>query len=455
MAGIGFELRKLLRDNTFLGLARAYGYAGIISAGPWVISIFGIIGLNFLKYFKAIPAATIQDFQISITYLIALSLIFSGFTQHSFTRYVSDRIYEKKFSMIIPSYNGLLLLLIIASGAIGWGIAMLFHQQDLFYKILFASSFVILCAVWYTSNLLSGLKAYRMLLFVFFIGYGLTILLDYFLRAYFLDGLMLGFFIGQFVLLFGMMITLYQYYPSHHFISFDFLKKGRTLFSLVFVSIFYNLGIWVDKFIFWYAPFTSHHVIGPLRASMIYDVPIFLAYITIIPGMAIFLFRMETDFVEYYQQYYTAIEKGDTLFNIMHARYQLTDVSQKGLIDIARFQGITIFIVFALGPQILSWLRISKHFIYLLNIDVVGTSLLVLFLALMNILFYFARCKEALLLSILFFVLNLGFTLLTLHLGVFYFGYGFVMALLIVDIIAAILLDRDFNNLEYKTFMNY
>ena len=34
MAGIGFELRKLLRKDTLLGLIRAYAYAGVISSGP-------------------------------------------------------------------------------------------------------------------------------------------------------------------------------------------------------------------------------------------------------------------------------------------------------------------------------------------------------------------------------------------------------------------------------------
>ena len=43
MAGIGFELRRLLRKDTLLGLIRAYAYAGVISSGPWVLSIIGIL----------------------------------------------------------------------------------------------------------------------------------------------------------------------------------------------------------------------------------------------------------------------------------------------------------------------------------------------------------------------------------------------------------------------------
>ena len=48
MAGIGFELRKLLKRDSLLGMMQAYAYAGIISSGPWVLSIIGIlvIGLD-------------------------------------------------------------------------------------------------------------------------------------------------------------------------------------------------------------------------------------------------------------------------------------------------------------------------------------------------------------------------------------------------------------------------
>ena len=49
MAGIGFELRKLLRKQTYAGLLQAYAFAGIISSGPWVLSIVGIMLIGLLS----------------------------------------------------------------------------------------------------------------------------------------------------------------------------------------------------------------------------------------------------------------------------------------------------------------------------------------------------------------------------------------------------------------------
>ena len=42
MAGIGFELRKILKKKTLLSIVEAYGLAGLISSGPWVLSILAL-----------------------------------------------------------------------------------------------------------------------------------------------------------------------------------------------------------------------------------------------------------------------------------------------------------------------------------------------------------------------------------------------------------------------------
>ena len=34
MAGIGFELRKILKEDRLLSLTKVYGYSAILSSGP-------------------------------------------------------------------------------------------------------------------------------------------------------------------------------------------------------------------------------------------------------------------------------------------------------------------------------------------------------------------------------------------------------------------------------------
>ena len=84
MAGIGFELRKLLRRDSLLGMLQAYAYAGIISSGPWVLSIVGILVIGLMSAAIVVPEFLITQFQVSVTYLVALSLILTGFVQLAF-----------------------------------------------------------------------------------------------------------------------------------------------------------------------------------------------------------------------------------------------------------------------------------------------------------------------------------------------------------------------------------
>ena len=109
MAGIGFELRKLLRKESYSGLLQAYAYAGIISSGPWVLSIVGILVIGLLSSTGG-QGQLVTQFQVSVTYLMLTSLVLTGAVQLGFTRFIADRLYEKKDNAILPNFNGLLLL---------------------------------------------------------------------------------------------------------------------------------------------------------------------------------------------------------------------------------------------------------------------------------------------------------------------------------------------------------
>lgn len=454
MAGISFELQKILKDkNDYLSTIRAYVYAGLIGSGPWIISIFGITLLGVAKTANVLSHDLYSSFQISIIYLIAVSLILSSITQYSFTRFISDKIYAQEIEKIAPNFNGILFLMTVFSGIISLiAVHFLFPNQSFLYCILMSGSFVVLCLIWLVASLLTGLKNYNAILLSFFIGYGLVVLLVFLLKQYQLEGLLFAFFVGQFFLLMGLIITLIRQYPSQEFIRFDFLSKGEIFYSFVFSSLFYNLAIWADKFLFWLYPTVSHSVFGPLRESVIYDTPMFLAYLTIIPGMAIFLLHVETDFVDYYKRYYNAIEKGFTLSDILDARFHMVAAARRSIFAIFRVQGMTTLAFIMIAPAILSVLHLSKLYMWLFNVDLISAGLLVVFISLLNILCYLDKRNYVMILCFLFFMINTVGTWLSLRLGVFYFGYGFASSLLIVDIIAFILVDRNFNSLEYYTF---
>lgn len=454
MAGIGFELRKLLTRQSYGGLLQAYAYAGVISAGPWVLSIIGILLIGILSIGVVEPRSLIVQFQVSVTYVMACSLILTGLVQLAFTRFVADRIFEKRDDWVLPNFNGLLLTTTLVSGLLGLvAIVFLFPGEPVLYRLLLLSAFVIMCATWIAAVFLSGLKKYKEIVGLFVVGYMVVIGAALALRPFGLEGLMGGFVLGHFLLLAGMMLLIYRSFRSSRGVGFELFRPGAMFGSLVLTGLFYNAAIWADKFIFWFTAETSQHVIGPLRASVIYDLPIFLAYLAIIPGMAVFLVRIETDFVEHYDKFYGSVREGAPLATIERTRNNLVGAARDGLFDIAKIQAITVLIILALGERVLQWLGISPLYLPLLSVDVVATSLQVVLLGILNILFYLDRRRMVLLLSGLFLVSNALFTWLSIQLGVVFFGYGFALSLLLTVLVGLWSLRQRFEVLEYETYM--
>ena len=91
MSGIGIQLKRILRRDTLSTDLSAFVYAGIISAGPLILSILGILIIGVLSLGVVLPPELIVQFQMSVTYLIAFSLVITGAVQLLFTRFISDR----------------------------------------------------------------------------------------------------------------------------------------------------------------------------------------------------------------------------------------------------------------------------------------------------------------------------------------------------------------------------
>jgi uncharacterized membrane protein len=454
MAGIGFELRRILQRGTLLSMLGAYGYAGVIGSGPWVLSIVGILAVGFLSAVTAGPTQTVAQFQVSVTYLIAISLIVTGPFQLSYTRFVADRMFEKRNDLVLPNYQSVAMTVTWISGALGLLAALfLFRDEFVLYRLLMVAGLVLLSNIWIATILLSSLKHHKSIVLLYALGYGVSVLGALAFARFGLAGLVGGFVLGQAVLLAGMLGLIVREFSADHFISFEYFRRDQHFRSLMWTGLFYNLAIWIDKFLFWFYEPTSQAVIGPLRASLIYDLPIFLAYLSIIPGMAVFLLRLETDFVDYYDAFYDAVRGGSSLHLIERYRNGMVESARTGIFEIIKIQAIAALLVIAFGDPLLAWMGISPLYAPLLHVMVIGAGLQVVLLGILNVYFYLDRRTLALVMVGLFLLLNTLLTAATLWLGPEYFGYGYAGSLLIVNVIALVALDRVLERLEFETFM--
>jgi polysaccharide biosynthesis protein PelG len=453
MAGIGFRLRNLMNSESYTGLLKAYGFAGIISSGPWILSIVGILLIGLFNTENGYTQSFVGEFQISVTYLMAFSLLLTSPLQLMFTRFISDRVYEKKEDLVLPNLLGVILVVVAVSGSVAIILLSSVFTGSILYRVLMLAGFVILSVIWMVVIILSGLKAYGGILWAFLIGYGITVGASIKLKTFGLEGLLGGFVVGHSVLFFMLLYLVLRSYSSNKLIAFDFLRRNQIYLSLAATGFFYNLAIWADKFLFWFNPQTSLAIIAPLRGSELYDLPIFLAYLSILPGMAAFLIRMETDFAEQYQMFYHAITEGEPLHRILQIYNAMCQVVRRGFFEIFKVQGMTVVILLALGKPLLDWVHISPNYQMLLNIDLVSVGVQVLLLAVLNLLFYFDYRMDALYLCLLFALSNILFTLLTQYMGPIFYGYGFAGAVVLSTLVGMNILSKRLDKLMYETFM--
>ena len=462
MAGIGFELRKYLDEDSFGGTLKAYGFAGLIGAGPWVLSILGVmlIGLVALAGEAGGASASpgdgvgeVRRFTTVVTWMMGASLTLSGLLQLVFTRFVADRLYEGRVELVNPNLLGALLLSALVAGALASLAALLWFEEPFAHEALLVANFVTLSLIWIVVIFVAGLRRFRLVLGAFAAGYAATVLCSLALMAHGLTGLLAGLLAGHALLLFIMLGAIIAEHPPGEGLRFDFLRRKAIFPSLIATGFLYNGGIWVDKLIFWTSPLTSEAVFGPLRLSLIYDLPIFLAYLSIIPGMAVFLLRIETDFAEAYERFFAAVRGGAGLDEIERLGDAMVAAVREGLAQICRVQGATVLALFLLGPTIVARLGLPAGYVHLYYVDLVGVAAQVLMLAILNVLFYLDRLRDALILTATLLVGNASLSALSIHLGPHWYGYGFGLSMVLTVALGLVLLRRELENIEFRTFM--
>ncbi len=450
MAGIGFQLQKLIEDESFLQKAKAYIFASIITSGPWILSIIclGLIGVLSGIF---TPGEKFSSISITIVYTFAFSLILTGPVQFILTRYLADMEYlKKKEKMLSGLFSGLMLSTVIAlSVSLPWYI--FYGAGSLLFRGISVLLFVTICSIWTLMDFLSCSKNYTGIIASFFIGSGLALVLAPVMGSFYgMEGSLAGYTAGQLIILLSLLFFIIREFPFHGFFNRDFFRYIFRFPFILFTGLFYNLGLWTDKLIGWY--FFGEKIFGNFKGYNLYDTPVFLAYLIIIPSLAYFLIQSETRFYLAHRKFFDSIT-GEPLGNILEYKNNLIRILKKSILRLFIIQFTSSLTAFILAPLIGPWFGLHPGSITILRILFFAAGGQVMFLYIIIFLMYFDLSRFSFYLVFMFFVLNAAFNILFVRYPVFPMGTGYLLSVALSFSTGLLLLLASVSDIEYTIFM--
>lgn len=407
MAGIGFELKRVIEKGGVLSFLKA-AFSGImIVAGPWLISIVSIYSIGKLIVF--LPALERQIFIAAVIYSFAFSLMFFGGIHFIFIRLMADFIYEKKPETASSLLIFFTLVVGLASAAVGGAVTAISGIETEHTLLLIASGAVLFGSVnciWIVMLFVSLLKWYGRILLAYIGGMGAAVGLMVLLAKRFgIAGALAGFAAGQFLIFLALLILSLRDYPPGKFGEgrewvLPYIKKHRALFV---TGQLYPLAIWGDKVLFW---FLAGERIGStiFRLFPSYDVAVYIGTLTMIPGLVYFIIGVEPDVYVRIKRFLLVLNIGK-LREIQLRKYEMLRYLRLAVNRITVFGGIIALVFMLLTPQLIRLFETSAAWNHLL-LCFAAVFAHFCFLVCMNVLFYLNFYRHTCTGALLFFLIN-------------------------------------------------
>lgn len=430
MAGIGFELKKLFRATGVLGVLRAYGYTGMITAGPMLLGIFYLMSIGGIGMHFGLEQDNRELLTSMITYALLGSLLITNIFGMVVTRYIADLLYQEKEDEVIASLAGSLFI-ILPIGCLAFGIFLLFAGISFFQVFLNLILEAELICVWMMMNYLTAIKNYKGIL----IGYLLSIMVSLtgaFVCCYIFGAsinlLLIFVCIGYGIMMCVDIILLYQYFPSGGKSYFSFLHWVDEYKALVVIGFFSSIGLYSHLVIAWFSE-VGKQVYGLYYGAPEHDIAALFAFMTMLVTNINFVASVEVHFYPKYRKYYDLFNGKGSISEINVAEKEMKEVLLHELVYTARRQFYTTALMLSVGMTLLNVLPLGFDDLMdgYFRILCVGYGIYAIGNVIMLILMYFTDYEDAAYSTIVFSVVSTVGSIISLSFEPRYYGFAFAV----------------------------
>ena len=454
MAGIGFELRKLYRQQGLLQNIKAFSYSTMTTIGPMILCLILVFTQTYMMRESGSSYLQNELFVATMAYCFVFSIIVTSGLSMVVTRFIADSIYERKYEQIITAYYGSLIIILPIAGIIA--IVFLWNvEESLLYKVVAYIYFVELVVIWMQNVFLSALKDYKRILHGFAIAVALSLLTSFLLFHFtHLDAViiaMLGINVGFASIIILSSLHFEQVFPRNNKQDyFTFLHIIKSYPTVIFSGICVYSSVYIHNFVYWF--FSDEHFLISKQFLLMpfYDVAVFYAYLSVLPSLIFFVVIIETDFYEKFLNYYKNVTDGGTYESLQIAKKRMQKVLLHRTGFLAEIQLLFTTISIAIGILVLPKIGFSMEQLDLFITLCFAYFFFIFMFVLLHILMYFDDQKGVLIISASFIGLTAILTYITM---VFEFhGIGMFLASFIGLIAAFIRMLYIVANIDYYTF---
>lgn len=456
MAGVGFELKKLFRSKEgYFRKMRGFAVSAAVTQGPMMLNILMLFLMRFLMDQDGAAYLEEEWLLYTVTYTTIFSLILSNTVLMFIDRYVSDCIYKEETERILPSFHGLMVLLLLLGG----GIALMYlipSPRNLLYKLLVLVQFLLLLIIWLEMSYMSALKQYGKVLVGFFVSVivavGLGIVLIIFTDIDRVNAALFAITAGYAV----MMVMFYQqmliYYPRGKTDLFGWMSALDDYRILIVIGFFMGLGLYTHNFAYWFSSVRNDIWDWGVFCTK-YDVPAFYATLTVTPMLVMFVVSVETKVYRQYREYFDAVLHGGTLQNIVQTRRNMETVIFRELGHMVTMQLFISIISATVFANMLKGMGLDGEQTAVFRTLCFGYCLYGLAKCQVILMLYFEDRKGALTGAGLFLITSSLFSVINLHFDITLWGLGYLFAAFITAIYGSMRLKYFLARLEYKVFL--
>lgn len=430
MAGIGFELKRLFNKDGIIHSVFAGLYATVVTIGPTIMVILTINLMYFLLPYVRIAWMQREVLSATILYVFIFSLIVSSPVNIILSRFCADKIYMEEYESILPALDmgNLILAVFTAVTGVPFGIAMYlkggFSAGYVLVSYLFYAGLVF---TFYCMTFITLLKEYKKITYSFLFSLILGILFS--LAAVFwwnfsvVNGILCALAISFNLIAVLLMARIRNTFKKHNANNREVLSYFKKYWKLFGANLLYTLGIYSHNFVFWFLSPYQVIVAKVFLMAPVYDMVTYLAMLSNLSILVIFVVNVETKFHTAYKAYCESII-GAAGKDIIKAKNKMIEVLRRELLYIIQTQMIINVCVFVLVIAFASNLGIGGRILTIYPVMSVAYMIIYLLQSLMIFQFYLDDAPGALLASLLFLLGTVAGSLLSVSFTPVFAGAG-------------------------------